>query len=151
MFCSNCGKELANGAVVCTGCGCLVENIAERTIASVETKNKNMVDKKIVLKSFAVVALVSFCIALMFVLFALAYPYFIFNSYTAMMYKPRFYSVFVIPAFVFGLLSFCSGLIAFIMCFKKGTEGGLQLVCIFAFTLSMAIVAVAISLMISRL
>ncbi len=24
MFCSNCGKELPDNAVVCTGCGCLV-------------------------------------------------------------------------------------------------------------------------------
>lgn len=34
MFCSKCGKEIADEAVICTGCGCMVNNAHTTGIAS---------------------------------------------------------------------------------------------------------------------
>lgn len=39
MYCSVCGKEIADGAVICTGCGCKVETSANPGF--VETKKKS--------------------------------------------------------------------------------------------------------------
>ena len=42
MFCSRCGKEIANEAVMCTGCGCAVNgaNTAKSKTNAVKADNK---------------------------------------------------------------------------------------------------------------
>lgn len=41
MFCSNCGKEIDDKAVVCVNCGCIVSN--NKTIATSEKSFGNCV------------------------------------------------------------------------------------------------------------
>lgn len=42
MFCSKCGKEIADEAVICTGCGCMVNNANVQGSASF-VKNQDIV------------------------------------------------------------------------------------------------------------
>lgn len=39
MFCSNCGAEINDNAVVCVKCGCLVNKPASDSLSSLDTDN----------------------------------------------------------------------------------------------------------------
>ena len=39
MFCSKCGKEIEDEAVICPGCGCQTPNCKKNTASSVESQN----------------------------------------------------------------------------------------------------------------
>ena len=41
MFCKNCGKEIADTAFVCTGCGCLVDDSNQNKKFKSTSTNKN--------------------------------------------------------------------------------------------------------------
>lgn len=53
MFCTNCGKEVCDNAVVCTQCGCYV-NGNETKINKAQKSSKNKIVDLIMIISFAV-------------------------------------------------------------------------------------------------
>lgn len=38
MFCSKCGKEIADEAVICTSCGCMVKNVNTKAVSPAPAK-----------------------------------------------------------------------------------------------------------------
>ena len=58
-YCRHCGKELADGAVVCPGCGCAVEAIREKKISGETAGN----GKSICAMIFGILALAFFLIS----------------------------------------------------------------------------------------
>lgn len=41
MFCSKCGKEIADEAIICTGCGCAVKNTNAKPVPTATTEKKS--------------------------------------------------------------------------------------------------------------
>ena len=49
MFCSKCGKEIANEAIICTGCGCAVERGYVALTSSTPVKSQKKTSAALVL------------------------------------------------------------------------------------------------------
>lgn len=49
MFCSKCGKEIADEAVICTGCGCAVNNSSINKTVSTSAKTEKKTSTSLIL------------------------------------------------------------------------------------------------------
>ena len=55
MFCSKCGKEIADEAVICTGCGCAVKDLIINNTVSTRTKKEKKTSAAVTLGIIGIV------------------------------------------------------------------------------------------------
>ena len=97
MFCNNCGKEVADNAYVCTGCGCLV-NEENKAVAKKE-KVKAKIAKILLILSFSF-----FCCALFWAYYSICAGAYLAPWVQSLMWLSALAAFSVgVPAFIFGL------------------------------------------------
>lgn len=115
MFCKNCGKEVADGAFVCTGCGCLVDETHHNKVVLEERKKAPSNKITVLLKVFLIISIS--CALLSMACFAIAVALssgWLYGSSNVSVYLNADWCVFTfccslchlgtaIPAFIFGL------------------------------------------------
>ena len=146
MFCKNCGKEVADGAYVCTGCGCLVQDTKNNVLLE-ETKKAPSAKITLLLKIFlmisiscAVLGIACYAIAV-----ALAEGYVYIGSYSSYGYAS------VYPNFGWCLFALCysfchlgTAIPAFIFGLKEKQEQGLKFISLLNFIASIILFATSL-------
>lgn len=134
MFCSKCGKEMPDDAVVCTGCGCLLHKIEEpQTVNKGDGEAHGKIDyslvdaeKKLQNKAalFAFIALSCLCVSRILMCFDLI--------------------VFAVIAIIFALSATVTGLISALIGIKQRGLLALRLLTILILILSFTCFVIAI-------
>ena len=137
-FCTKCGAELLDEAVICTKCGCMVDGARVPAVKAPKSRADGLLDvaeKKpsmlLTVFNFAFAVLVVF--ALFFAIMAIGDGRVKSSLYDA---NPSIYSVdyqvssyfypiddFMIPALLFSLLSFGTGVFCFVMTLVEKHRG----------------------------
>ena len=138
MFCKNCGKEVAENAYVCTGCGCLVDKASPTKTSIVEEMEKQPANKiTLLLKIFLIISIT--CAALGFACTAIACAASEGWGYSS---SNHFY-VYVYPNFGWSLFAFCysffylgTAIPAFIFGLKEKKEQSLKFISLMNFIIS---------------
>ncbi len=145
MFCKNCGKELCEQAFVCPDCGCLTNNLPEKSVSKAENNSKPM-DKKGAVKLLTVISFGCFCLALFFAFLALSDPTIKLRSTSSYQYiSIYFWEGYVIPGLILSLGALGTGLTAFILGWQKGTEDTVKFWSLLNFILSATGVFISIA------
>lgn len=139
MFCTKCGKELLDEAVVCTGCGCLVQDTEQATPSKRKTDKVGNVDENR-LTGFFIATFVCVSLAIMFVGIAIVsslqdgmYVTSGFGYTTALWYLNGV----TIPAFICAVVALGTAIPAFI--FARKGDYATKMIATFALILSSAI------------
>ncbi len=127
MFCSKCGKELVEEAVVCPNCGCWVnaKSRGEKKLNDSEGKERNKETKGLILTIFIIT---SFTLASLSFILCMAYIGVriseLYRSIYYLRYYDNYYTYYtnnslIVWSFIFGLLSTGAGVVSFILGLKK--------------------------------
>ena len=150
-FCTKCGTELLDEAVICTKCGCMVEGAKAPVVKAPRKRADGLLDvteKKpstlLIVFNFVFALLVVF--ALFFAIMAIgdgrvkSSLYDTNSSIYSVDYQvsSHFYPIddFMIPAFLFSLLSFGTGVFCFVMTLVEKHRGERLFCGIFRFFVS---------------
>jgi heme/copper-type cytochrome/quinol oxidase subunit 3 len=144
MFCTNCGKEVADNAFACPACGCLLHN--EQTVKRKESQTDKEKREKLI-HVFLLVSFGCFCGCLFFFLNALLSPYVEINSIGSRVYANISYdSSLAGPSLVcyFPFLGFA--ITAFVMALRQQENKTLKTLCILNFMLAVLFLPITITL-----
>ena len=146
MFCSNCGKELLDNAVVCPGCGCMV--VGKESLFNQDQTNSNVAKKsskgiKNIQGIMGIIGFALLTVAILFSVLAISETIVIVDTYW------NTYDVYIGTAFVdidyalasmiFSLVGLIAITIAFIMAIVKKDSQLLTYILIFILSISITI------------
>ena len=143
MFCTNCGKEVADNAFACPACGCLLhqEQTVKRKSAQTDKEKREKLIHVFLLVSFG-----CFCGCLFFFLNALLSPYVeIYSNYRV--YANIYYDASLAGpslACYFPFLGFA--ITAFVMALRQKENKTLKTLCILNFMLAVLFLPITITL-----
>ena len=161
MYCSKCGKEMPDDAVICTGCGCLLNQRKVNTFLQNEEKtffegrqipqkqekifaeSIEEVQKKTSQTAFWYLVVTSICLSFTVLSLLLALSSLSFYSLNGL-YRAGDVLLWIEPAklvcsLIFSALSLIAGILAFIFSLRKGTDKSLKLFSIFTLGMSVAL------------
>ena len=145
MFCSNCGKELSDKAVVCPQCGCLVDRQVSK-VKGVVSLDDIMAKKMNFLKILLIISSSLLALSFMFAMWGIITPvvniYFLANGqvYGYVLFDV----VFVICSFIAVGIALATGITTFVFSLKKDINESLRLMSIFNFIFCIAMTGVII-------
>lgn len=144
MFCTNCGKEVADNAFACPACGCLVKD--DQTIRKNQMQLQSEKREKLI-TIFLFVSFGCFCVSLFFLLISMMSPNVVATySYSYVTTYVHYDMSTVAPALVmyFPFLGFA--ITAFVMALHQKENKTLKTLCILNFMLALVFLPITCTL-----